>query len=40
MAVLRNSEVIAETFLLRGEYTQSNPDMANPQDTATLTLHS
>jgi len=31
MAVVRNFEGIAETFILRGEYIQSNPDMATPK---------
>jgi len=33
MAVVRNFEVIAETFILSGEYIQSNPDMATPNIT-------
>jgi len=31
MAIVQIFEVIAETFMLRGEYIQSNPDMANPK---------
>jgi len=38
MAIVQSFEVIAETFILRGEYIQPNPDMANPK-TEPPSLH-
>jgi len=39
MAIVQSFEVIAETFILRGEYIQSKPGIGQPQDSATLTSH-